>query len=412
MKSKSPTTTRRRFLKTAVAAVAAPYVITSTALGQGDTPPASERITFGGIGMGGRGSGDLRAFMGHDEVQVLAVCDVRKGARDGIKRSVDDRYSNTDCATYVDFRELIDRDDIDAVVIGTPDHWHALTSIMAMKKGKDVFCEKPLSLTIKEGRAMVDTARRYGRVFSSGSQRVLGDYGKMDRQCQSGELGQIHKCYVNIGGPPMHCSLPEEPVPDDIDWDMWLGPAPWAPYNAFRCGRAYGLSGKGFRSWYDYSGGMMTDWGGHKFGAAMFALGLDETGPVEVIPPDGKDVTLLTYRFACGLLMYHGGGGNIRMEAAEGSVPGLTWEPPTHLLERDYRGRGGLPGDLLHCIKTREKPFRDVEYAHRVATVCHLGNIAYELKRPLKWDPEKEEFPDDDEANRMTWRPMREPWRL
>jgi hypothetical protein len=217
---------------------------------------------------------------------------------------------------------------------------------------------------------------------------------------------------VNVGGPPRHCNLPGEPVPDDIDWDLWLGPAPWAPYHPYRCGRAYGLGGRGFRTWYDYSGGMMTDWGGHKFGAAMFALGLDETGPVEIIPPDGEEVKLLTYRFECGLLMYHGGGGNVRMEPAEGNVPGLTWEPPTHLLERDYRGKGGLPGDFLYCVKTREKPFRDVEYAHRVATVCHLGNIAYELKRPLNWDPVKEEFPGDDEANRMTWRPMREPWRI
>ena len=280
-----------------------------------------------------------------------------------------------------------------------------------MKNGKDVFCEKPLSLTIKEGRAMVDVARRYGRVFSCGSQRVLGDYGRLARQVQKGELGQIHKCYADPGGPPRPCNLPGQPIPDDIDWEMWLGPAPWAPYNSFRCGRAYGLGGKGFRTWYDYSGGMMTDWGGHKFGGAMFALGLDETGPVEIIPPDGKDQKWLMYKFTCGIEMYVGGGGP-RYEAAKGNVPGLTWKPPEHLLDRDYRGTGGLPGDFVHCMKTREKPFRDVGYAHRVATVCHLGNIGYELKRPLKWDPVKEEFPGDDEANRMTWRPMREPWRL
>ncbi len=403
--------TRRAFLQGAGVAIAAPYVITSNALGGEGRPAASERITIGGIGMGGRGSGDLGAFMGHEEVQVLAVCDVRKGQREGIKARVDARYGNQDCAAYNDFRDLIARGDIDAIVNGTPDHWHALTSIAACRSGKDVFCEKPLSLTIKEGRAMVEAARRYGRVFSSGSQRVLGDYGGGARQVQKGELGQIHKCYVNVGGPPMQCNLPGEPVPDDIDWDLWLGPAPWAPYNSFRCGRAYGLSGKGFRSWYDYSGGMMTDWGGHKFGGAMFALGLDHTGPVEITPPDDEH-ELLTYRFECGVLMYHGGGGNIRYEAAEGNVPGLTWKPSEEALNRDYQGTGGLPGDFLYCVKTRERPFRDVETAHRVATVCHLGNIAYELKRPLRWDPVKEEFPGDEEANRMTWRPMRAPWRL
>jgi len=413
--ARQPSMTRRRFLRrgagAAGALAAAPFVIPAGALGADGRPAPSERITMGYIGVGGRGSGDMRAFLNFKEVQGLAVCDVFKSRQQGAKRHVDQRNGNTDCATYTDFRELIARDDIDAVSIGTPDHWHALIGIAACKSGKDVFCEKPLSLTIKEGRAMVQAARRYGRVFSSGSQRVLGDYGKLARQVQKGELGQIHECFADPGGPPRHCNLPAEPVPDDLDWDLWLGPAPWAPYHPYRCGRAYGLGGKGFRTWYDYSGGMMTDWGGHKFGGAMFALGLDETGPVEIIPPDGKEHKALTYRFQCGVLMYVTGGGP-SYKAAKGNVPGLTWKPPTHLLDRDYKGHGGLPGDFLHCVRTREKPFRDVEYGHRVATVCHLGNIAYELKRPLRWDPVKEEFPGDEEANRMRWRPMREPWRI
>ncbi|NQT38409.1 MAG: Gfo/Idh/MocA family oxidoreductase [Planctomycetes bacterium] len=411
MQERATVSTRRHFLKTAAVVAGAPYVITSAALGNQDQPAASERITMAGIGMGGRGRGDMNGFMGHKEVQFIAVCDVKKAHREGAKVQVDKRYGNSDCDTYVDFRDVVARDDIDAVLIGTPDHWHALIGVAACKSGKDVFCEKPLSLTIKEGRAMVQAARRYGRVFSSGSQRVLGDYGNEARKVQSGEKGQIHEVFCDPGGPPLPCNLPGGPAPDDVDWDMWLGPAPWAPYNAYRCGGAYGLGGKGFRTWYDYSGGMMTDWGGHKFGGAMFALGLDHTGPTEIIPPDGKDVQHLTYKFECGIVMYRTGGGP-SYKAAEGNVPGLTWQPPTELLERGYQGNGGLPGDFLHCVKTRDKPFRDVEYGHRVATVCHLGNIAYELKRPLKWDPVKEEFPGDEEANRMTWRPMREPWCL
>ncbi len=412
MKRKSTGSTRREFLGTAAAAVAAPYIVNSTALGLEDRPAASERIVMAGIGMGGRGRGDLGGFLGFKEIQVVAVCDVKTDTRLGAKKQVDGKYGNEDCAEYVDFREVIDRDDIDTILCGTPDHWHALVSVMAMKKGKDVFCEKPLSLTIVEGRAMVDAAQRYGRVFSCGSQRVLGDYGKTARKVQAGELGQIHRCYATPGGPPRHCNLPGEPMDENIDWDLWLGPAPWAPYNAFRCGRSYGLGGKGFRTWYDYSGGMMTDWGGHKFGGVMFAMGLDETGPTEIVPPDGKDVKYLTYKFECGVELLVGGGGP-KYEAAEGNVPGLTWEPPTKLLDRGYKGpANNLPGDFLHCVKTREKPFRDVTYAHRVATVCHLGNIAYELQRPLRWDPVAEEFPGDDEANRMTWRPMRGPWRL
>ena len=401
--------TRRDFLRTASAALAAPYVITTTALGADGRPAASERITMAGIGMGGRGRGDLGGFLRFEEVQVLAVCDVKKGGRDGAKGMVDKRYGNKDCVGYVDFREIIERDDIDTILCATPDHWHAVIGVYAMRSGKDVFCEKPLTLTIKEGRIMVDVARRYGRVFSSGSQRVIGNYGKKAREVQAGTLGQIHKVHVNPGGPPRHCNLPAQDCPPDIDWNLWLGPAPWAPYNSFRCGGAYGLGGKGFRTWYDYSGGMMTDWGGHKFGGAMFALGLDHTGPTEIIPPDGENYQHLTYKFACGIEMDLAKGGP-EYEAAKGKVDGLTWEPPKHLLDRDYKGKGGLPGDFLHCVKTRETPFRDVEFAHRVATVCHLGNIALELKRPLKWDPDKEEFIDDNEANRMTWRPMREPW--
>ncbi|MHC4405465.1 MAG: Gfo/Idh/MocA family protein [Planctomycetota bacterium] len=397
----------------AAAVVGAPYVITSTALGGEGRPPASDRITMGAIGVGGRGRGDMRAFLGFGEVQLVAVCDVRQGSREGAKGTVDKHYGNSDCAAYNDFRDLLARDDVDAVLIGTPDHWHAINAVEACRQGKDVFCEKPLSLTIREGRAMVEAARRYGRVFSSGSQRVLGDYGNLARQVQRGELGQVREVHVNVGGPPRRCDLPSEPVPDGMDWDLWLGPAPWAPYHPSRCGGAYGLGGKGWRTWHDYSGGMMTDWGGHKFGGAMFALGLDHTGPVEIIPPDGERHELLTYRFECGVLMYHSPGkGNIDFTAADGDVPGLTWQPPKKLLQRDYKGRGGLPGDFLHCVRTREKPFRDVELAHRVATVCHLGNIAYQLQRPLRWDPVREEFLNDDAANRMTWRPMREPWRI
>ncbi|MGB2821448.1 MAG: Gfo/Idh/MocA family oxidoreductase [Phycisphaerae bacterium] len=402
---------RRGFLRGAGAlALGVPYVITSDALGGPSRSPASDRVVMGGIGMGGRGSGDLRGFMGHGEVQVTAVCDVRKAARERNKAGIEKKYGKG-CETYVDFRELLDRGDIDAVMVATPDHWHAVTTIEACKRGIDVFCEKPLSLTIREGRLMVQAARKYGCVFSSGSQRVMGDYGRQAQYVASGAIGRIEEVWVNVGGPSRPCDLPGEPVPDDIDWEMWLGPAPWAPYNPNRCSGAYGLGGKGWRTWYDYSGGMMTDWGGHKFGGAMYGCQLDETGPVEVIPPDDKEHKLLTYVFANGIRMYHGGGGNIRYKGTLGtSDGGGRQEAPDPL--RRYKGEGGIGGDFLHCVMTRERPFRDVEYAHRVATVCHLGNIAYLLKRPFKWDPVKEQIVGDEEANRMVDRPKREPWRL
>jgi hypothetical protein len=403
--------TRRDFLKTAAAAVAAPYVLTSTALGAAGRLPASERIVMGAIGVGGQGTGDMNAFLGSPEVQMVAVCDVFEDRRQRAKGIVDKRYGSADCTAYNDFRELVTRDDIDAVCIGTPDHWHAIPTIWACRHGKDVYCEKPLSLTIKEGRAMVEAARRYGQVVSGGSQRVLGDYGGLARAVRGGAAGEVKEVYVEVGGPSRPCNLPAEPVPPGLDWEMWLGPAPWVPYHRDRCSAAYG-GGTGFRAWRDYSGGMMTDWGGHKFGGTLFALGLEATGPVEIIPPDGKDHQYLTYVFANGIRMYHAPGTkfNITFKGTLGQVPGR--QPERAVSMPGYKGKGGIHGDFLHCVRTRELPFQDVEVAHRTATVCHLGNIAYWLGRPLKWDPVKELFVGDAEANRWLDRPKREPWRI
>ena len=250
MPRKQDKPTRRGFLKAAGAAAAAPYVLTSAALGAPGRPPASDRIVMGSIGLGGRGSGNMRGFLGRGEVQFVATCDVVQRKRDAAKATVDKKYGQTDCKAYNDFRELLARADIDAVSIATPDHWHALTAIHACRSGKDVFCEKPLSLTIREGRAMVEATRRYGRVFSSGSQRVLGDYGHLARYIRSGAIGTVQEAYVNVWGPSKPCNLPPQPVPAGMDWDFWLGPAPWAPYNRGRLN---------FRPWRDYSGGGMTD---------------------------------------------------------------------------------------------------------------------------------------------------------
>jgi hypothetical protein len=416
--------TRRDFLKSAVgaagavAAIGVPYVITSSALGGAGKPAASDRVVMGCIGVGGQGSGDMGGFLGFSETQVVAVCDVDPGHRNGAKGRVDGHYKNTDCKTYNDLRELVVRGDIDAMLIATPDHWHALASIWAMRNGKDVYCEKPLSLTIAEGRAMVETARRYGRVFSCGSQRVRGDYGNQADYVDSGAIGEIKEIYVNVGGPSRPCDLGGEPIPEGFDWEMWLGPAPWAPYNRNRCSAAYGLDGHGFRTWEDYSGGMMTDWGGHNFGGAMYGARIDDAdpanaGPVEVIPPD-KDHPMLTYKFASGVVMYHSQdkGPSIRYVGTLGEDPGKKLPPQRKSSLRQYHGTSGIFGDFLNCVATRRRPFQDVEYAHRTATVCHLGNIAYRLKRPLKWDPVKEIFPGDEEATRLVDRPKREPWRL
>ncbi|HEY2146800.1 MAG TPA: Gfo/Idh/MocA family oxidoreductase [Pirellulales bacterium] len=408
--NKKSSATRRNFLKTAAASVACPYIITSTALGAEGRAPASDRVVMGGIGIGNQGSGDQGAYLGRGDVQYVAACDVKKSKREESKNRINGHYKNNDCKLYSDFRELLARPDIDAVHVATPDHWHAIVVVEACRHGKDVYCQKPESRTIREGRLMVEAARRYSRVVSGGSQRVLDDYGGVAADCWSGKLGKVMEIYVECGGPSKPCNLPGQPVPDDIDWDMWLGPAPWQPYHEDRVSGSYDIaSGHCWRAWSDFSGGGMTDWGAHKFGGAMFAGNVRDQGPIEIIPPDGKDHKYLTYVFANGLKIYHSRG---RPNTNVTPVPNPSESIVGKQIPR-YKGEGGIYGDFIYCVKHRsEKPFRDIELAHRTATVCHLGNIAYELKRPLKWDAKKEEFPDDDEANRFLDRAKREPWSL
>jgi hypothetical protein len=408
---KIPSMNRRGFIKTAsAAAVALPNIITSNALGANGVPPASERIVMAGLGMGGRGGQVLGEFLRFKEVQVVAVNDVKKGSLKAAQGRVNGHYRNSDCKAYEDYREILARDDIDMVFCAPPDHWHAQMMIDACKAGKDVMCEKPLTLTIGEGRKIVEAARRHGRIAAGGSQRVLQDFGKAACAANSGYSGNVLSANASPGGPPRPCYLPGQPIPDDINWDLWLGPAPWAPYHPYRCARAYGLGGRGFRTWEDYSGGMMTDWGGHKFGGAMHGLKLDHTGPTEIHPPGNGEP--LTYVFETGQTLKVQGGPNYVCEGGDitkGSrganrVPaGLRW----------YAGGArSLVGDFIHCVKTRETPFRDVEWAHRTATICHLGNIALKLNRSLKWDPDKEDFIGDTEASRLVDRPRRGPWQI
>jgi len=398
--------TRRAFLaRTAAALATAPLVLPARGFG------ANERIVMGCIGLGGQGRGDMGGFLGFQEVQVVAVCDVVAEHRQEAKAMVDRAYGNRDCQSCGHFQEVLGRPEIDAVLIATPDHWHALISTEAIKAGKDVYCEKPESLTVRQGRAMTEAARRYGRVFSGGSQRVWEDYNWFHRMVRGGAIGQVREVWVNVGEPSGPCYLPPVPTPPGVDWDLWLGPAPWRPFHP-------SLIAGGFRPFRDYSGGGMTDWGCHGFGGALFACNLHQTGPVEIIPPDGKEHPQLTYVFANGVRIYHGGGwgGLLSFRGTQGEVPARSQnaaEPPLPDLQiANYKRRGGIFGDFLHCVRTRERPFRDIEIAHRTASHCHLGNIAYWLNRRLRWDPAKEEIIGDPEAARWLDRPMREPWTL
>jgi len=398
--------TRRAFLKTSGVALAAPYVITSSALGNADRQPASDRIVVAGIGIGNMGRGDQNAFLNRKDVQYVALCDVREDFRDNSKAGVDKHYGNSDCKVYNDFRELLARTDIDAVHIATPDHWHAIMTIEACRNGKDVYCQKPETLTLREGPLMVAAARRYGRVVSGGSQRVLGDYRKMVDPAWAGEYGKIKSINVNVGPMPQLCNLPKEEMAEKIDWDLWLGPAPWAPYNSKRCSGSFSINGSSWRSFSDYSGGGMTDWGAHHFGGALFICDVMELQPEEVTYHGDQGAPYLSLRYPNGLIVYHN-----RPNTGNLAIEGTPNEPVPPKPVPGYKG-DGIYGDFIQCVKTREKPFRDIERAANTAVVAHLGNMAYQLRRSLKWDAAKQEFPGDETANRLVDRARREPWQL
>ena len=413
------------------AGLCAPLVVRATALGAGAAPP-SDRLTMGFIGMGKQCGGHLGAMLGRSTVQVLAVCDIDEEKRTLAKRSADGRYAarikSGACKTveaYNDFRRIVDRTDIEAVLIATPDHWHAITTVRCAESGKDVYCEKPLALTIGEARAMVRAVRRYGRVFQTGSQqRSWDNFHFACEMVRSGRVGKLHTVHVNVGGPSVPCDLPGQPIRKGVDWEMWLGPAPWRPFHETICPPRSFRGWPQWRRFRDYSGGSMTDIGAHHFDIAQWGMGTDHTGPVEIIPPDGKAHRWLTFKYANGLTLHHGGSerSSITFIGTEGKVfvgrGHLSTDPPemmkTPIGAREvhlYRSRNHHQ-DWLDSIRLRKKPICDVEIGARSVSVCLLGNLAYMLERPLKWDPDREQFIGDDLANHWVTRPMRAPWTL
>lgn len=424
-----PRITRRQFLGTSAVAAAGPMILSSRA--RGFAAP-SERIRLGFIGIGIQSRGHLKRFVGTNDTQVVAVCDVVRERREDSKRIVEEGYakqkdmaSYKGCAAYNDFRELLARDDIDAVVIGTPDHWHAIPAVMACRAGKDVYCEKPLSLTISEGRAMVEAARKHDRIFQTGSQQ-RSEFGGLFRRAveliRNGYLGEIKTVRVGVGGPAVTCDLPTEECPDGTDWNFWNGPSPERGYNQILCPKGIHNHFPAFRNYREYAGGGLADMGAHHFDIAQWALGMDNSGPVKIEPPEGNATTGLKFTYANGVVMYHGGPSGCTFEGTKGTLyvdRGKIESDPANILEakigeNDFRVE---PSDNHHrnwldAIRSRKKPICDVEIGHRSATVCELGQIGYDLRRPLNWDPVKERFVGDDEANQLLSRPMRDPWRL
>ncbi len=419
--------TRRAFLRASASAVAVPYVITSSALGGDGKLPASERLVMGAIGCGGQGTRHIGGgiwvqgggFLSKPGIQLVAACDVNRNNLNNAKNIIDKHYGNTDCVAYHKFEDLLARDDIDIILCATGDRWHTPISIAAAKAGKDMYCEKPISLTIYEARELARTMTRYNRIFQSGTQqRSWYEFRFTCELVRSGYIGDVKHIKVNVGGPPEECYLPAKGSPPDwLDYDRWLGQVPWHPFHPDILG---------WMRWKDFSGGEMTNWGQHMFDIAQWAMGMEESGPVEIIPPDGKEFEVLTYRYANGTVMTREGISQptpgVRFEGTEGMIEvtreQLITEPDSlrrqtlkandvHLYESKNH-----PDNFIECVRTRNRPACDASIGYRSISVCHLGNIAYWLKRPLRWDPAAERFVNDRQADSMLQRTMRSPWSI
>ncbi|MCI0640971.1 MAG: Gfo/Idh/MocA family oxidoreductase [Gemmataceae bacterium] len=421
---------RRRFLKTAVAA-SAPLIIPAAALGAQGRPAASERITLGFIGMGTMGRGLLSAFIGQKDVQVLAVCDVDTTRRESARKTVEERYAEQmksgqyrGCSAYNDFREVLNRKDINGVVIATPDHWHAIPVMEACQAQKDIYCEKPLSLTIHEAKLMIDMVRKHKRVFQTGSQqRSSNEFRLACELVRSGRIGKVRTVNVNVGGPSRPCDLGEEKLEPGLDWERWLGPAPRRAYHSVLSPRGVHKHFPAWRDFREYSGGQMTDMGAHHFDIAQWGLNMDSSGPVEIIPPkDPKASTGVRFVYANGVEVVHGPGGGIQFIGSNGEITvnrGLLRSKPESIIkepigEKDVRlpRSPGHQRDFLDCMRTRRNPICDVEIGARSVTVCHLGNLAYWHQRRLRWNPRDWQFVGADGDNRWLDGQRRDPWQL
>jgi predicted dehydrogenase len=420
---------RRDFLKTG-AVLSSFMIVPRHVLGRGFVAP-SDKVTMGFIGCGRQANGLRNRFLDLPDVQVVAASDVYGVKLDSFVNQVNKWYTEKQAADYKsaqgygDFRELLARKDIDAVVIASPDHWHASMAVLAAEAGKDIYCEKPLSLTVKEGRAMVKAARKHSRVFQTGSmQRSSKEFTRAVQLVRSGAIGTVKKIYVNVGGPPKEWDLKSEVKPDGLNWDMWMGPnVVERPYNNELAPVMNATFWPKWRDYIEFGGGGMTDWGAHMFDIAQWGLNMDKSGPQELIYSEpGKG---LIFKYANGVELIHRpmeGKQHCHFVGTDGEVfvarEELRTTPQTlyqkifkegdsdvYVSENHYR-------DFLNAIKSRKAPICDVETGHRSATVCNIGNIAYKLQRSLTWNPEKESFKKDKEADRLLGRSMQKEWKV
>jgi predicted dehydrogenase len=446
---------RRQFLATAsAAAFSAPLILGTGCQTAGPRLAANERITLGFIGMGKQNRGLMGGFLKFPDTQVLAVCDVDTTRREAAKKAVEDYYakqtpagSYKGCSAYNDFRQVLARKDIDAVVIATPDHWHALISIAAANAGKDIYCEKPLCQSIHEARAMVNAVRANKRVFQTGSmQRSSREFRVACELVRNGVLGKISNVQVGVGGPGKPCDLPAEPAEPGLDWNLWLGPAPMRPYNSILSPRGVHDHFPRWREYREYGGGMVTDWGAHHFDIAQWGLGMDASGPVEITPPADWQTAQkgARIRYANGVevehisengVTFHGSAGELYVNRGKFALklggtqkakfidnkadkPALSQQ--LDAVEKEfltlprvtlYRSTDHK-ADFLSCMRSRKRPLADVEVGARTVSVCHLVNFAYYHGQKLKWDPAREQFANGTGNAKWLDCEYRGPWKL
>lgn len=443
--------TRRQLMKGAAAtatALAFPTIIPSSALGDDKVAAPSNRITLGFIGIGKQASGHLNSLLGKTNTQVLAVCDVHAGRLKRAKDIADKKYVDLErkgvnpVTPYGDFHELLARKDIDAVVIGVPDHWHTIPIIEACKAKKDIYCEKPLTLTIHEAKTVIEAVQKHDRVFQTGSQqRSEGPFRQAVDLIRNGRIGKVKEVHVGVGVTSKPCDLPSEPTPDGINWDMWLGQAPQRGWNDVLCRKESDPSkypfNPGWRDYREFSGGYITDWGAHHFDITQWALDMDHGGPVEILPPTSdapagygakwiyrgspvgdeivcthvpkvytyKDERTGQMKSESNGILFIGDKGKIFVNRSviKGDPQNLITDP----LPADAKLQFKSPGhreNWIECIGTRKQPICGAEIGARSVTVCHLVNLAYWHGQKLQWDPSKWEFTGDNAAEHNKWR--------
>lgn len=421
---------RRQFVTAGGAAIAAPMIVPSSVLGQraGAVAP-SDRIVFGGIGIGGRGPASVACILSYKDARFVAVADIQNAHRESVKSTVDRRYQNKDCAMYATHEELLARDDIDGVLIATGDRWHTPMTIMAAKAGKHIYCEKPCSLTIQESQAMAAAVRRYGITYQAGCQRRNGkNFMFAVELAHSGKLGKLRTLHCNSAPEPITSQdwLAAEPEPpkEVVDWDRWLGPCPWRPYNSRYVRGAW-------RGYFDFHGGGILEWSSHTADQCQLANNADDTQPIEYEPHGGATGPYsVVCKYANGVKLVHRDTGwlglgtcSVRFEGDNGWVE----TGDTGKIEVSDNLKSELPPpekgevfnltlhyhwrNFIECIKTGSLPKANADAVANNHIGCHAAYIAYQLGRKLTWDPAKQEFINDAEANRMRSREMREPWR-